>query len=167
MLGKYQNAKDILEESTEIYKSIRPQNHPDIGRNILNLGIIYGELKDVRKAKIFLEKSLEDYENNYGTGHIETGKVLNHLGRFYTLVQEYETAENTLNRAIQILNKHSHPECYRSFELIGDINKALFKTKIAEKNYQEALELAQKHFPQDSSNIKRIVEKIQKIYPTN
>lgn len=163
MLGKYKNAKDILEESTEIYKSIRPQDHPDIGRNILNLGIIYGELKDAKKAKIFLEKSLADYERNYGSEHIETGKVLNHLGRFYTLMQEYETAENILNRAKQILKKHSHPEYYRSFELIGDINEALSKTEIAKQDYLEALELAKKYFPQNSSNIRRLIEKIQKI----
>ncbi|KDO02263.1 tetratricopeptide repeat protein [Rickettsia tamurae] len=163
MVGQYHKAKDLLEESTEIYKSIRPQDHPDIGRNTLNLGIIYGELKEEKNAKAFLEKSLEDYERNYGSEHIETGKVLNHLGRFYTLAQEYQKAENVLNSAKQILKRHSHPEYYRSQELIGDINKALFKTETAKQNYLEALELAKKYFPQDSANIKRITKKLQEI----
>ncbi|WP_161634611.1 tetratricopeptide repeat protein [Rickettsia tamurae] len=163
MVGQYHNAKDVLEKSTEIYKSIRPQDHPDIGRNTLNLGIIYGELREEKQAKAFLEKSLADYERNYGSEHIETGKVLNHLGRFYTLVEEYQKAENVLNRAKQILKKHAHPEYYRSQELIGDINKALFKAEIAKQNYLEALEYAKKYFPQNSSNITRIIEKLQRI----
>lgn len=163
MVGKYHNAKDVLEKSTEIYKSIRPQDHPDIGRNTLNLGIIYGELREEKQTKAFLEKSLADYERNYGSEHIETGKVLNHLGRFYTLVEEYQKAENVLNRAKQILKKHAHPEYYRSQELMGDINKALFKTEIAKQNYLEALEYAKKYFPQNSSNITRIIKKLQGI----
>ena len=46
MMEKYGKAKNILEESVKIYKQIRPENHPDIGRNVLNLGIIYGEIKE-------------------------------------------------------------------------------------------------------------------------
>ena len=64
MMEKYGKAKNILEESVKIYKQIRPENHPDIGRNVLNLGIIYGEIKENIKAKELLEKSLNDYENN-------------------------------------------------------------------------------------------------------
>ena len=40
MIGEYESAKDLLQKSLDIYKQIRPANHPDIGRNILNLGII-------------------------------------------------------------------------------------------------------------------------------
>ena len=57
MMEKYDKAKNILEESVKIYKQIRPENHPDIGRNVLNLGIIYGEIKENIKAKELLEKS--------------------------------------------------------------------------------------------------------------
>ena len=121
MMEKYDKAKNILEESVKIYKQIRPENHPDIGRNVLNLGIIYGEIKENIKAKELLEKSLNDYENNYGKSHIETGKVLNHLGRFYILAKNYKGAEKSLKRASDILQQNSHPESYRSFELLGDL----------------------------------------------
>jgi len=46
MMEKYDKAKNILEESVKIYKQIRPENHPDIGRNVLrkvekNIGCMY------------------------------------------------------------------------------------------------------------------------------
>lgn len=173
MMGKYDKAKDILEESISIYKLIRPENHPDIGRNILNLGIIYGEIKDNVKAKELLEKSVTDYENNYGKSHIETGKVLNHLGRFYILVKDHKNAETVLKRASNILQQNSHPESYRSFELLGDLyisklgEQPVFNKEAAKANYNKSLELALKYFSGDSININRIKGKINNLEVNN
>ena len=167
MMEKYGKAKNILEESVKIYKQIRPENHPDIGRNILNLGIIYGEIKENIKAKELLEKSLNDYENNYGKSHIETGKVLNHLGRFYILAKNYKAAEESLKRASGILQQNSHPESYRSFELLGDLyiskKQPLLNKEAARTNYNKSLELALKYFSENSVNVNRVKGKINNL----
>ena len=167
MMEKYGKAKNILEESVKIYKQIRPENHPDIGRNILNLGIIYGEIKENIKAKELLEKSLNDYENNYGKSHIETGKVLNHLGRFYILAKNYKGAEESLKRASGILQQNSHPESYRSFELLGDLyiskKQPLLNKEAARTNYNKSLELALKYFSENSVNVNRVKGKINNL----
>ena len=167
MMEKYGKAKNILEESVKIYKQIRPENHPDIGRNILNLGIIYGEIKENIKAKELLEKSLNDYENNYGKSHIETGKVLNHLGRFYILAKNYKGAEESLKRASGILQQNSHPESYRSFELLGDLyiskKQPLLNKEAARTNYNKSLELALKYFSKNSVNVNRVKGKINNL----
>lgn len=169
MMEKYDKAKGILKESVEIYKQIRPENHPDIGRNILNLGIICGELRENIKAKELLEKSLNDYENNYGKTHMETGKVLNHLGRFYILAKNYVGAEAVLKRASDILQQNSHPESYRSFELLGDLylnnlkKQAVLDKEAAKGSYNNSLELALKYFPEDSLNVNRIKAKINNL----
>jgi tetratricopeptide (TPR) repeat protein len=161
MMEQYYKAKDILEESVDIYKQIRPEDHPDIGRNILNLGIIYGEIQENTKAKELLEKSLRDYERNYGKGHIETGKVLNHLGRFYILSKNFKSAEETLIRASNILEQNSHPEVYRSFELLGDLH-SISNKELALTNYNKSLKLALKYFSEDSMNVNRIRGKIER-----
>ena len=167
MMEKYGKAKNILEESVKIYKQIRPENHPDIGRNVLNLGIIYGEIKENIKAKELLEKSLNDYENNYGKSHIETGKVLNHLGRFYILAKNYKGAEESLKRASGILQQNSHPESYRSFELLGDLyiskKQPLLNKEAARTNYNKSLELALKYFSENSVNVNRVKGKINNL----
>ena len=167
MMEKYGKAKNILEESVKIYKQIRPENHPDIGRNVLNLGIIYGEIKENIKAKELLEKSLNDYENNYGKSHIETGKVLNHLGRFYILAKNYKGAEESLKRASDILQQNSHPESYRSFELLGDLyiskKQPLLNKEAARTNYNKSLELALKYFSENSVNVNRVKGKINNL----
>lgn len=167
MMEKYGKAKNILEESVKIYKQIRPENHPDIGRNVLNLGIIYGEIKENIKAKELLEKSLNDYENNYGKSHIETGKVLNHLGRFYILAKNYKGAEESLKRASGILQQNSHPESYRSFELLGDLyiskKQPLLNKEAARTNYNKSLELALKYFSENSINVNRVKGKINNL----
>lgn len=166
MMGQYDKAKDILEESVDIYQQIRPKNHPDIGRNMLNLGVIYGEIKENIKAEDLLKKSLNDYENNYGVNHIETGKVLNQLGRFYILSKNFKAAEEVIRRACDILQSHSHPEHYRSFELLGDMYKealdkqAALNKEIVVTHYKKSLTLALKYFPIDSENTRRIQRKI-------
>jgi len=173
MMEKYDKAKNILEESVEIYKQIRPENHPDIGRNILNLGIIYGEIKENSKAKELLEKSLNDYENNYGKSHIETGKVLNHLGRFYILARNYQDAEESLKRASNILQQNSHPESYRSFELLGDLyisnleKQPILNKELAKTSYNQSLELALKYFSKDSINVNRMKDKVNNLAINN
>lgn len=160
-LGQDKQAKDILEESVDIYKQIRPEDHPDIGRNILNLGIIYGEIQENTKAKELLEKSLRDYERNYGKGHIETDKVLNHLGRFYILSKNFKSAEEILIRASNILEQNSHPEVYRSFELLGDLH-SISNKELSLTNYNKSLKLALKYFSEDSMNVNRIRGKIER-----
>lgn len=163
MMGQYHKAKELLEKSIEIYKNIRPTDHPDIGRNVVNLGIIYGELQDNKKAQELLEKSLRDYECNYGKPHIETGKVLNHLGRVYILSKEHKKAEEVLTKAINILVQNAHPESYRSYELMGDLKMLLSDYKAAMNDYHRALELAEKYFSKESMHIIRIKDKIYNI----
>lgn len=150
MIGQYHTAKGLLEESIEIYKNIRPIDHPDIGRNVMNLGITYGELQDNKRSQELLEKSLIDYERNYGNEHIETGKVLNHLGRLYILTKDFNRAEEVLTRASNILVRNMHPESYRSFELMGDLKMLLSEDKAAISNYHRALELAMQSFSKKS-----------------
>ena len=162
MIGEYNKAKEVLEDSLVIYEQIRPKDHPDIRRNVQNLGVIYGEIGDHEKAEALLTKSVRDYEKNYGTSHIETGKILNYLGRFYTLSKNYNKSEESLKRASQILENKKHPESYRSYELLGDLHKemARLKKEIIE-NYNHSLELALKYFNKKSANIKRISSKIK------
>ena len=161
MLGEYDKAKEVLEESLAIYEQIRPKDHPDIGRNIQNLGVIYGEIGNYKKAEELLVKSVKDYEKNYGTSHIETGKVLNHIGRFYTLSKNYNKSEESLNRAKDILESKNHPESYRSYELFGDLYLKMQKTKEdVIQNYQKSLQLALKYFDEESTNVQRLNDKI-------
>ena len=159
MLGELEKAKELLENSSEIYKQIRPEDHSDIGRNTLNLGIIYGELKNNNKANLLLNKSVLDYEINYGKNHIETAKVLNHLGRFYIISENPLIADEVLQRAYNILSSGNHPEAYRSLELLGDLHITDNKEK-ATKFYNESLQLALLYFKDESTNIVRLNRKL-------
>ena len=169
MLGEFVQAREYLQKSFDIYKEIRPESHPDIDRNILNLGIIDGELGDFGSSKTLLYQSLANYEKNYGVSHIETGKVLNHLGRAYIACtnDESEQAEQHLDRAFAVLNAKNHPESYRSLELLGDlyVKKATSQSadickRKAAVFFQQSLELAGRYFPSDSDIIKRIKSKL-------
>lgn len=172
MKEEYKPAKTLLTQSIEVYKTIRPESHPDIDRNILNLGIIEGELGHYKSSKTLLDTALKNYEKNYGVNHIETGKVLNHFGRFYILNSEFDNALTSLNRAKEILGPNNHPEYYRSWELLGDAYSKMLELKMFKSFsqrdleeeiaacYNNAYQISISQFPNDSSSVKRIQGKL-------
>ena len=172
MTGEFQEAVSILEESNNSYKNIRPKGHPDITRNLVNLGAIQVKVGNYSKAKLLLERSVKEYEKTYGLDHIETGKSLNHLAFALIESSDLETAKIHINRAMKILQKWNHPDLYRSLELLGDLRNKEYERDKAKKKvvleeainaWEKSLELAKKFFSSESPDIKKLEEKIKKV----
>ena len=54
-----------------------------MGHLLNNVGMIYYQKGDVKKAIINFEKTIEVYENIYSKNHISVGNRINNLGEAY------------------------------------------------------------------------------------
>ena len=65
------------------------------------------------------------------------------------------------------MQQNSHPESYRSFELLGDLyiskKQPLLNKEAARTNYNKSLELALKYFSENSINVNRVKGKINNL----
>jgi tetratricopeptide (TPR) repeat protein len=148
-----------------------------IGLNLLYLGKAYSDLGDLTKAKDILGQSLAIYKKHYGEDHIQTAKVSNALGENYLLEGKLETAEISLNRALDIFQKTSHPEIYTVFENLSTLyTKKAAQAKDAGNSEQsqhfkvqaidylkQAAEVIKTRFPQPSPHNTRIQSKLKEL----
>lgn len=170
-LGDYKLAQSFLQQSIDIYKKIRPENHLDVDTNILHLGEVYGKQGNYDSAKQFLNKAITNYEMHYGKQHMIVGKSLNQLARIYILEENLPKAKEIVFRALDILEKTSHPEIYRSLELLGDIYKKKSQNEMESEGktlkykflkdkaleyFKQSFAVAQKYYPENSSNANRL-----------
>ena len=71
------------------------------------------------------------------------------------------------------MQQNSHPESYRSFELLGDLyisnleKQPLLNKEAAKTNYNKSLKLSLKYFSGDSINVNRIKDKINTLEINN
>jgi tetratricopeptide (TPR) repeat protein/DNA-binding CsgD family transcriptional regulator len=170
-LGDYKLAQSFLQKSIDIYKKIRPENHRDVDTNILHLGEVYSKQGNYDSAKQFLNKAIANYEMHYGKQHMVVGKSLNQLARIYILEENLPKAKEIVFRALDILEQASHPEIYRSLELLGDIYtkksqneleiegktlKYKFLKAKALEYFKQSFAVTQKYYPENSSNFNRL-----------
>ncbi|CAO5681393.1 MAG: hypothetical protein HEEMFOPI_01493 [Holosporales bacterium] len=105
---KYENAKDLLEESLKIHEE---KYGPNNKRNVFIMQALantYMHFQEYGKAESLIKRSLEIYEKQFGTEHTEYAQVLLDFGVLSYKQKDYETAINSLKTALQILEKEGH-----------------------------------------------------------
>jgi tetratricopeptide (TPR) repeat protein len=142
-----------------------------------HLGVVYGELKDFKKAKALLHESLGYSETGYGKDHVEIGCISHALARVHLLEGDLDTAKDRVEQAIKILQNHQHASLYMSFETLAEVYLA--KASKASKNgnmeefrengqkakeaLQAALAAVKSHFREDSPFIPKIESKLRRL----
>jgi tetratricopeptide (TPR) repeat protein len=111
-LGRYDAARQSHERSLAMREKLLGPDHPEVALALLALGKdrrVAGELEEavqlVRRAMTIIEKAL-------GSDHPDLGAVLTELGRT-ELELGRDTATATLERAIDLLDRHEAPERHR------------------------------------------------------
>lgn len=175
-LGNFEGAKNLLERCIKIYKDNLPKNDTCISTAMENLANVYGKIGKYKEAKNLLEKELLDLQHRYGMECQRIARILNTLGEIYLLENQMAPAEKLFNLSLQRLRKKNdqHSVCLvlENFSELY-LKKAMqaanngnhqhveaFKAK-AETYLQQALEVAQRHFPIDSPHISRMQTKLK------
>ena len=170
--------KNLFSNLLEKYKSSLHSNYIYIAYPLKQLGKVYGELREYKKAKIILEQSLLIYQKSYGDDHLEVGRAFNELGSIYLKEKDFENSEKFFQKALSILENNKHPEKYECLESLSEIyiqrsilaaNKEEYQNscdlkKQAISYLRQALEVIKAYFPADSSHKKRIQNKLERLY---
>ncbi|WP_417905374.1 tetratricopeptide repeat protein [Candidatus Tisiphia endosymbiont of Micropterix aruncella] len=115
-LGKYEQAKDLLQQSLTIYKKY---SRASIGtaKTLGDLGIVYRHLDNYEKAKNSLQESLRIYKKN-DKMHVGAAQVLIYQGIISREKGDYKEAENLFTESIKIYKNHPEHEKGLTWALI-------------------------------------------------
>ncbi len=175
-IGDYKKAQTLLEESFREYCRHFGADHEKTINMFQQLAVLYTHLGLYQKAKTYFEKSLQAYAKRYGKNHVDYALVLKDFGWFNVINSNFDIAEQQLKEALLILQKECHPESYRCFEYLGDLNNKKThiipmtdpsKLKQLKKQalffYNKSLTIIQTQFPQNSAHSTRIRNKINSL----
>lgn len=173
----YQGAKSCLEEAIAIYKIHYGEDHVKTGDFLASLGKVLQKLQQYDQAKTAFEKALKLYRVHYGANHIRLAETLLSLGKNYYLTDNLIKAEELFNIVLNIYAQQDYPEAYLAYEALADMFMKKSQHYQDNNNAQQAYELkkqaidhlkqaqliVKKHFPQDSTHLPRLQEKLLKI----
>jgi tetratricopeptide (TPR) repeat protein len=136
--GDLAGAEKLYRQSLEMRRELQGENHPEVGRTLLNLASLQYDRGETREALANMREVLGIYRKAYPPDHPETARVLNVIGSWLTMTGEPLEANVYLEEGLAMrrrLLKAEHPDVASS--LI-----ALAILRVDEKNYSDALQLA-------------------------
>ncbi|MEI6628013.1 MAG: tetratricopeptide repeat protein, partial [Alphaproteobacteria bacterium] len=167
-LGDHKKAKEFLDEGIRFCEKCLSKKQNLKARSYAYLGDFYSTIGNYNEAIDLITKAIDIYEQHYGKNHIETARILKMLGQAYLLKGDLEKSEFTLNKALKILTADKHPDSYNCLEQLAELYLKKHTQNHGNDNNKEqairyleqALEIAKKHFPENSPDIVRIKAKL-------
>ncbi|MDF9799017.1 tetratricopeptide (TPR) repeat protein [Catalinimonas alkaloidigena] len=101
VLGQYEQARDLLEDSLNGDITSFGETHPRIAIRRSNLGLIYKELGEFEKARELFEKALLSDIVNFGAFHAKVAMDQAGLGLVYHALGRLKDAEILLNQTLE------------------------------------------------------------------
>ena len=115
---------------------------------------------NLKEALEFAEESHAIFSQHYGPTHIKTMRALNLIGYVTLFLENYERAEDCLQKALKVFSEHELPLRCQTLDYLSELYwQKAFKASPEEANVlrqqavsyaQQALELAERYFPVDS-----------------
>ncbi|MCC8399083.1 MAG: tetratricopeptide repeat protein [Rickettsia endosymbiont of Platyusa sonomae] len=138
-LGKYEQAKDLLQQSLIIYKKYSGA-YIGTARTLGDLGIVYRHLDNYDKANNSLQESLRIYKQN-DKMHVGAARVLVYQGIISREKGNYKEAKNLFTESIKIYKNHPEHEKGLTWALIhlGNIYIDLGNYEIARNILEQGL----------------------------
>ena len=113
-LGDYDKAISILENSLDIKsklnvsrKNFSEEPMPTLGHSLNNLGLLYQDKKNFKRALDYFFEGLECYEKAYKKepNHPNIASILNNIGLCFQDAEDYVKSLDFLNDALEVYNK--------------------------------------------------------------
>lgn len=154
LLGNYEKAKKMLENSLQDIKNNYNLNDIQLAKTYAYLGIVYRKLGEYNKAEVSLQESLRIYKAHCASDALEVGWVLAHLGNVYRNLGQFEKARNILEQSVYIQKIHSsenHSTFIRALTYLGITYKNLAYYEKAKEYLEKSMKLYRKHIPENHS----------------
>ena len=92
--GKYEEAKQLFNESLAIRKGVLGPEHPDLANSYNNMAGLLESQGKYQEAKLFYNKALVIRKKTLGIDHCDTATIYNNLATMLVKEEsEYQSAE--------------------------------------------------------------------------
>ncbi len=174
-LGQYKKAVQIFENALVLYNKAVPDDHIEVALALV--GLASCNLKPIKREIDLIKKCLAIYQQCYGETNTEVAQILISLGETYDRHGDLRNAEAAFIRASEIFEKNKHPANYMALEGLAELylKKSTYEEKKGDTRHskvfkvqaieflKKSLEIIKIYFPEDSSYIKRIQNKVIKL----
>ncbi len=139
-IGNLDEAETLYRQALAMRRKILGENHPDVGYNLNSLGRLLIRKKRYIEAKQLFFKALEIDKKAYGTEHQAIARTLKNIGWAYYHLEDYPRSKKYLNDAVAMCQKTLGDAHFTT----ANTRMFLAKTLAATKEYDQAIELAEK-----------------------
>ena len=139
-IGRYNQAKELLEKALMIRKMIFGENHAYVATSYNNLALVYNRLGEYNQAKELLEKALMIRKKIFGENHAKVATSYDNLASVYNSLGEYNQAKELNEKALMISKKifgENHAYVASSYNNLASVYDSLGE-------YNQAKELCEK-----------------------
>lgn len=165
-LDDYEKAKNLLEHSIQIHRTISKNNN-EIARCLGHLSVVYRNLGDYEKVKLFLEQSLDLYQNTLNKNYKGIAWVMGRLGIAFRDLGDYEKSRYFLEQSLVIYKKHcaeNHNRIGWTLAWLGRVYKESGYFEKAVQFLEQGLIIHRKHFSENNVNIAWILTQLGNAY---
>lgn len=163
--GDFSKAKELLEQSLNIYKSKFFDHRLDIARILSHLGNVYKDLCNPESAQKVFEEALTIYQEQPNE-IIGLARVLTYLGTIYRELGLYKKAKEFLEKSVSINRKQ--PDNLLGYALslarLGNLYRELGHYKEAEECLSKSLAIYKKNSSKNNVNIGWVLSYLGSLY---
>lgn len=148
-LGRYEQAKPLLERAVAIRRQRAGEPDPDLARSLNGLGELLFDEADYAGAEAVLTEALALQRAVFGEEHVEVAELLNDLGRVADARADFDTAERHYRQALAIREAEygrEHPDVATSLNNLGVLLWRKRAYDEAEAMHREALAMRRRLF---------------------
>ena len=141
-LSAWVDAKPTCVRALALREKVLGPNHPDVARSLSDLGLLYANEGDFRRAESLLERALAI---DRAGDTADSATLLNNLGFLYAKKKKYARAEDYLERAIGVVETTrgpSDPDLVTMHANLATVYLTHHRYDAAAQHYRAALAIA-------------------------
>lgn len=165
--ASYQKAEPLMERALEIDEARFGKDHPNVARDLSNLGALYHDTNRLDLAEPLMEQALVISEARFGKDHPDVARDLNNLAQLYKTTNRLDLAEPLMKRALAIdeasLGK-DHPDVATVLSNLAQLYKATNRLDLAEPLMERALAIDEASFGKGHPDVARDLNNLAQLY---
>lgn len=110
ILGRHEDSLRFYQRALQIKSENLPQNHPDIARQLTNLGVAWWKLGDIAKARERSEEALKIQKISLSPDDPDIATSLNNIGVLFCKEKNFDAAISYFEEALKIQQKSNSPD---------------------------------------------------------
>ncbi|MDY6957980.1 MAG: tetratricopeptide repeat protein, partial [Halobacteriota archaeon] len=161
--GGDKKALGYFEEALSIDKEVYGERHPNVARDLNNIGGEWRTLGDPKKAIEYYEQALSIDKKVYGDRHPSVATDLNNIGMAWYSLGNPKKAIEYYKQALSIDEEvygERHPNVARDLNNIGGAWRALGEVEKAIEYYKQALSIDKEVYGERHPNVARDLNNI-------